>query len=287
MKIPILLSFLTIFIFNACQSQNFDSPPGYDLNHPKVYRMPDELVEISGIAFYDSINDTIYAEQDEEGTIYSIELGGSYIGKATFKDHGDFEDIGIMGEEVIMLRSNGKMYGIPINEMRKGKISTVTKWHHLLPEGEFEGLYANNESRKVYVLCKNCKDIDKDNKKVTGFILKMNKLNELKRDGKFHLNSEKIAQLAGKDEVNFKPSALAFNKSSGLWYVLSSKNKMLVIANKNWKIKAVYLLDPHLYHQPEGLIFDKDQNLYISNEGAKHRLGTIYKFPFQPQTVNE
>lgn len=287
MKLPILFIFLNILTFNACQSQNYYSPPGYDLNHPKVYKMPDELVEISGIAFYDSINDTIYAEQDEEGAIYSIELGGSYIGKATFQDHGDFEDIGIMGEEVIMLRSNRKLYGIPINEVRSGKISTVNTWHHLLPDGEYEGLYADNESKKLYVLCKNCKDIDEDNKKVTGFILKMNELNELKLDGKFQLNSEKIAQIAGKDEVNFKPSALAFNKLSGLWYILSSKNKMLVIANKDWTIKAVYLLDPHLFHQPEGIIFDKDQNLYISNEGDKHNLGNIYKFLFHPEAVNE
>ncbi len=282
MKILSMFSLLVILTTSACQSQDFDSPPGYDLNHPRVYRMPDFLEEISGIAFYDGIHDTIYGEQDEAGTIYRIELGGAYIGKVTFKDHGDFEDIGIMGEEVIMLRSNGKMYGIPIDEVRKGQINTVTKWHHLLPDGEFEGLYADNENKKVYVLCKNCKHIDKDNKKVTGFIFKMNPLNEMTPDGKFHLNAKEIAKKTGEDKVNFKPSALAFNKTEGLWYILSSKNKMLVTANKEWEIKAVYHLDPHLYHQPEGIIFDENKNLYISNEGSKHQSGNIYKLAFRP-----
>ncbi len=42
--------------------------------------------------------------------------------------------------------------------------------------------------------------------------------------------------------------------------------KILVIANSDWSIKNVYRLDASLYNQPEGIAFDKDNNLYISNE---------------------
>ena len=41
---------------------------------------------------------------------------------------------------------------------------------------------------------------------------------------------------------------------------------MLVMADENWKVKSVYPLNPSLFVQPEGIAFDRQQNLYISNE---------------------
>ncbi|MEI9955485.1 MAG: SdiA-regulated domain-containing protein [Ferruginibacter sp.] len=62
------------------------------------------------------------------------------------------------------------------------------------------------------------------------------------------------------------------------WYILSSVNKLLVITDNNWKVQKTYPLDASLFNQPEGIAFDKQGNLYISNEGGDSGKGTILKF---------
>ncbi len=73
-------------------------------------------------------------------------------------------------------------------------------------------------------------------------------------------------QLADAHKIVFHPSALAQNPLTREWFVLSSVNKLLVITDENWKVKSVYPLDPSVFNQPEGIAFDQQQNLYISNE---------------------
>jgi hypothetical protein len=55
---------------------------------------------------------------------------------------------------------------------------------------------------------------------------------------------------------------------------------MLVVADGNWVIKAVYNLNPAIYIQPEGIAFDKQNNLYISNEGGDIHAGNILKITY-------
>ena len=49
-----------------------------------------------------------------------------------------------------------------------------------------------------------------------------------------------------------------------------------------WKIKNVYQLDPAIFHHPEGIAFDEQSNLYISNEGDETQNGNILKFERAP-----
>lgn len=81
--------------------------------------------------------------------------------------------------------------------------------------------------------------------------------------------------------MQFRPSALAKNPKTNEWYILSSTNKLLVVADANWKVKTVYPLDLSLFLQPEGIAFDNQNNLYISNEGDKTSKGTVLKFNYK------
>ena len=72
-----LLLFICMHLINCTGKQQSKSPgpKGYDLSRPLKYELPDELTEISGIAFNKGNADIIYAEQDEKGTLFSFKPG--------------------------------------------------------------------------------------------------------------------------------------------------------------------------------------------------------------------
>ena len=52
----------------------------------------------------------------------------------------------------------------------------------------------------------------------------------------------------------------------------------MVITDANWKVQDVYPLIGNSFYQPEGIAFDAEGNLYISNEGDELSDGNVLKF---------
>ena len=71
----------------------------------------------------------------------------------------------------------------------------------------------------------------------------------------------------------------AKNPVTGEWFIVSAVNQLLVVADSNWTILNSYHLSGNDFNQPEGLAFDRDGNMYISNEGDDVTSGNILKFP--------
>jgi uncharacterized protein YjiK len=255
------------------------SPAGYDLSQPAKYNMPDNLTEISGIAFNQGNPDTMYAEQDEKGELFHFKPGSSDVQHVKFGKSGDYEDLAISNGQVIMLRSDGTLYTFPLKDLTNAEIATKQQ-DNLLPQGEYEGLYADDTDQSVYVLCKHC-SMEKSSKTSTVFNLKLSADGSLKSAGQFDIDVKKIGELAGKKIGAFHPSALSKNPKTNEWYILSSVNKLLVVADASWAVKQVFALNPRVFHQPEGMAFDKQNNLYISNEGDKLSAGNVLKFAFK------
>lgn len=266
--------------FSCMEKPGYTSPPGYNLTQPVKYYMPESLTEVSGIAFHHGKADSLYAEQDEEGKVYYMRLGEKQTNHTIFGKTGDYEDIAILGEQVILLRSDGVLFVFSFKEMRKHEAASVQKWNNMLPSGEYEGLYADEKSSQLYVLCKHC-SVDNTAKTGSGYIFKLQPDGSVKQGGQFRINVKEIEAMLGKKKIAFHPSALAKNTNTNEWYILSSVNKILVVADINWKIKAVYPLKPSLFIQPEGIAFDNQHNLYISNEGDKITPGTVYQFGYK------
>jgi hypothetical protein len=265
----------------SCNGQSRNgSPQGYDLNNPVKYFMPDGLKEISGIAFYRGKPDVLYAEQDEEGRVYYLRPGDKQVNFTKFDKKGDYEDIAILGEQVVVLRSDGVLFVFQFNQVGKPVAASVQKWDNLLPQGEYEGMYADEKTSQLYVLCKHCSD-EKTSKNGGGYIFKLSPNGSLKQSGQFGINVREIEAQLGKKKVQFHPSALAKNLRTNEWYILSSVNKLLVVADAAFKVRAVYPISPSLFLQPEGIAFDNQNNLYISNEGDKITQGTVLKFNYK------
>jgi len=268
----------------CAQKPAYKSPAGYDLTKPVKYKMPDVLHEISGIAFKQGNAGTLYAEEDEHGRVYCMRLGDKTAKYTEFKPTGDFEDMALCGQQVIMLQSKGVLYTLPFTEIGKPQTNTAQKWEGILPEGEYEGLYADEKAQQVYVLCKHC-SIDKTSKSNSGFIFDVAADGTIKRSGDFIVSVKHIEDLSGQDKIRFHPSGLSRNPVTGDWWILSSVNKMIVIADAKWKVREVYTLDPALFTQPEGITFDNQNNLYISNEGSTVP-GNVLKFAYHKTTGN-
>lgn len=278
--ITVVVIVAAMFLGMSCtnKTQVSSSPKGYDLTRPVKYNMHINLTEISGIAFRHGKSDTLYAEEDEDGKVYYFKLGDKQISQSRFAKSGDYEDIAICNNYVVMLRSDGILFTFPFNQLRNKEIGNVQKLKDVLPAGEYEGMYADEKTNQLYVLCKHCSS-DK-NKISSGYILRLQADGSVKPAGGFSINVKTIDQLSNKKRGVFRPSALAKNLNTNEWYILSSVNKMLVVADAGWNVKNVYALNPAVFIQPEGIAFDNQHNLYISNEGDLVSPGNVLKFNY-------
>ena len=278
-----MIILIFIMISTACsQKRNFENPKGYNINNPQKFVMPVSLHEISGIAFYKGNPDTVYAEEDENGKLYYLPPGDKKASYYKFGKHGDYEDVAICNNTVLLLRSNGTLFSFPMSVIHQPEAeeNDVTEWKDLLPKGEYESLYADEMSKRIYILCKNCQD-EKDTKMANGYIFELGNDGKISQNGTFTIDVKEIEALTGEKKIRFHPSALAWNPRTNEWYIISSVNKLLVVTDSNWKVTATYRLNPALYIQPEGIAFDRNGNLYISNEGGDLHSGNILKTPFK------
>ncbi|WP_300602058.1 SdiA-regulated domain-containing protein [Niabella sp.] len=267
----LLFSLATI----SCMGQKeYTSPAGYNLSRPQTFNMPVILDEISGITFANN-SDTLYAIQDENGTVFRFKPGSRDLGTTKFGKKGDYEDVSVSNGNIVVLRSDGSLFAFPLNETTLEEAVSVKEWKKALPPGEYESLYADPVSGDVYALCKQCQ-VDKKTSGVSGYLLQWS-------DGALAVKSSFILDAATlpKDQLKrsaLKPSALTRNPKTGEWYILASVNKLLLVADRNWHIKEAHHLDPSIFPQPEGITFDKTGNLFISNERNQAAYGTVLKF---------
>ncbi len=113
------LSLLITFLAASCVSKGnkvVQNPPGYDLDKPIEYSMPDILQEVSGIAFHKGDNSFVYAQQDEDGKLFKLPLGTKDETKTKFAGKGDYEDVSIINDWVLLLKSNGDVFSFPLSE---------------------------------------------------------------------------------------------------------------------------------------------------------------------------
>jgi len=283
----LLLAFFCISCVNGKRDENADadtksastekSTLPYDLENPTKYNMPQNLFEISGIVFHNGDPKQVFAIQDEDGDLFYLGLNDKESKFTKFGGKGDYEDLTIIKDQIIVLKSNGELHMFPIADINKAEVDNVVKIKDLVPKAEYEGIATDEKAGKVYILTKGSKD-DEKNKATSIYAFDFQQDNSLKASGTFNLPFDEVEKLSGEKKVKFKPSALAKNPATGEWYILSSVNKLLVVADADFKIKATYPLKGGNFNQPEGIAFDKDNNLYISNEGGTLAAGDILAF---------
>jgi hypothetical protein len=239
---------------------------GYDLSQPRKFLMSYDLREISGIVLLNGNSDSLYAIEDEDGKLFFFHPGDGKYDYVKFGKKGDYEDVTILNDkEFVVLRSDGSLYVFPIGYVKNMVRDSVQEYEHILPEGEYEGLFGDTGGRLI-ALCKNCKT-DDQRKEVSGYVLKPDGNNRLGITEHFQIDVSGLQLTGNGERPKFHPSCIARHPLTREWYLISSVNKVLLILDEQWKVLASYRLDPGLFKQPEGLAFDRKGNMYISNEG--------------------
>lgn len=297
--IPILA-----FLFMNCKSQliQAQSPKvyPYSINEPQSsLEMPIELKEISGLTFSPN-GEHLCAINDEQGIIFFInKKTGEVERQVKFHGQGDYEGIETVGNKIFVIKSTGTVY--EVSDLEKEEVKPKKTKYILKKPNDSEGLALDEKNNRLLVACKSescfhesclihtCKTkraiyaLDLETNKIDpepAFEIDLSELQAFLKNNKTANELEvfkKFITLEG-DIIPFHPSALAVHPKSGDIYILSSKGKTMMILNSEGKIIALEKLDKKIHTQPEGIVFDKDGTLYISNEGKKGKNGTISIF---------
>lgn len=274
----LLLSVSILIIVFGCKPGNqYQDIINYDIKHPVVFFMPSMLNEISGIAFTNESSDSIYAIQDEDGKVFHFYPGNKAISHTRFSKKGDYEDVAICRDFIIILKSDGTLFSFPKSEINSKETGRVKESKNILPNGEYESLYADDVTNNLYALCKDCNE-NKKGQRIAGHILQVDKGGNLLLKSNFLIDLQNMHDLSTDKRAHFKPSAMAKNNKTKEWYIISSVHKLLLITTESWLPLHVYSLNPALFTQPEGIAFDDDNNLYVANEMGNGKNGTILKF---------
>jgi len=271
----------------------------YQLDEPvEAFKLPNKLREISGLGI-DAAGKYLYAVQDEDGDLFLINsTTGEVEQEGKFHKSGDYEGVEIANGRVFVVKSSGTLYEV-IN-FKTDNQELVKHKFTFNKNSDIEGLGYDPIANRLLISCKGKAGKGEEfefKKGIFGLDLTTMKLDEApiytisveEVKAFLELNHhilEKVDKLVKLfqpgEEFIFGPSGLAVHPKTGDVYITSSVGKLLVVLQRDGKIKHMIKLKKKIHEQPEGIVFAQDGTLYISNEG-KDGKGKIYKFAYQGQ----
>lgn len=238
-----------------------DQPKAYEILN--TWTLPGELDEISGI---DWIGDNKLAcIQDEDGIIFIYNLETSKVEKRIeFADAGDYEDIRIVGDAAYILRSDGEIFEVQNYLSKKPKTNIHSNF--LSKKQNLESLAWDEAHNRLLLAIKDREPGDDSYKGVYEFLLDEKSLAE-NPVFRLDMKDRMLANRKTKLRKKLQSSALSIHPGNKNFYILDGRAPQLVIADEKMNFKKRYALDDDDFEQAEGLTFDENNRLFISNEG--------------------
>lgn len=229
------------------------------------WNLPPILQEVSGISYLG--NDEVACIQDEDGNIFIYNLETSEItSRIPFGEGGDYEDITVIEDTAYVARSDGKLYKV-VN-FREENPDIDTYQISGLDINEMESLEFDATNNRLLFAVK-----EYNNRKATKGIYtfdlstkKVNKERHFTLDGSDEIY---VKLRGGRSSEIIRPSSIRFHPTTGELYVLEGNQPKLMILDREGNEVKIHLLDPETFPQPEGLTFDDENRLYISNESRR------------------
>ncbi len=272
LPLPLLAIFTVWLPLSSCEGQHpaashhtlTDMKLPYKFDAPdKVFWLPPELVEISGLSLFEEERYLI-AVQDEWGHFFKIDRQtGEVLPSIPFGTDGDYEGIEFVGEHLYIVNSSGTLFrltqpGSPQQE--------VKAFENFLNESyDVEGLGYDRESHSLLLVCKEHPH-GKEDRMIYAFDLNTHRLG---KKPVFQIQQDSIRSLSTEKIKTFKPSGIARHPHTKDYYILSAAADMLLVMNSEGSITHLVSLPKKQHYQPEGICFASDGTLYISDEGSK------------------
>ena len=259
-----VLLFAGGLIFSFDRKGNFSNSEDYSYTIDAKWKLPDILEEVSGIEWIG--NNKIACVQDEDGIIFIYNLYSHKIEKEIkFAGPGDYEGIAIDDKTAYVLRSDGSIF--KVQQFQSSKPIT-TKYHTFLTEDQnVEGLCLDKMNNRLLLALKDEDLIKKDFKGVYAFDLSQDILLE-RPVFELDLKDDLLSESGEKISKRLRPSEIEIHPNSSDIYILDAKAPKLLILDPKGIIKKVYKFNENEFSQPEGISFQPDGTLYISNEAG-------------------
>lgn len=265
-----------------------NDPPKYDFDEVEtVFFLDPILNEISGLA-YNTTAHNLLAHNDEQGFFFELNIDdGSILSKKKFAKPGDYESIEFLDNSIIIAKRNGTLY-------KYNLLTKETEIHktELSRRNNIEGLCYDKKASSFLLACKG-QALDKSQSKKEKCIYEFDiasstlleeprliiKDDELKDwvENNYQATSKKDLKKKLSRVKEFSPSGLSFTNNQEALFVISAKGSTIMIFDKNLELSSIQFLNKKTIPQPEGICFDKEDNLYISTEGQGFQ-GKIFKF---------
>lgn len=268
------LAFASIQCNTKAEKLDLQSPDGYNMKAASQFKLPLELDEISGVAYFPS-DSSVFAINDEKGWLYKIKRG-MQIKTWKFSKGADFEDVVLLDNVFYVLQSNGNIIRLSFDMQNNVTVQQYYFDQSGESKNEFEILYYDSTKNRLILICKDCESDKKKSLTTFSFDPSTGKYT----GSTFTINVSEIAAAIGEKKISFKPSAASINPQNGLLYIISAINKLLVITDVNGNFKNVYRIDPGIFKQPEGITFTPSGGMIISNEAADTGVADILYFSY-------
>lgn len=243
----------------------------------QTFALDPTLAEISGLAPASAT--TVFAHNDEYAIIHELDIATGAIvrsfalGKPTIA--GDFEAIGVAGQYVYLITSDGKLYEAPIKKHRERARFTVYDTG-LADVCEIEGMAVDPHAEVFLLLCKNAA-LDKKNNRLTIYRWTIaNRLEEQKPWLQIPL-AEVIPE--GSKRKNFKASELQRDPKTGNLLILDANAGAILEITAQGGPVAYRALAPHTHSQAEGLALMPGGAIIVGDESRGNARGrlTVYR----------
>ncbi len=291
------ISLLACFSLTACfyRSANMGKATlakeaiGYTFSEPaKVFDLPKQLVEVSGLSYRD---DKLYTLNDEEGIIFTLDPSdGNILAKNEITGLGDYEGICSWADTTVIIKSKGHLIFYDESNKTTKKINTQLKSEH-----NVEGLCLDQSRKNLLIAGKGVPYNNAINQRAI-YIYPLADLEQTDL-AIFHMihvdtlyawykhrygltsNIEQNQKIE-KRIKSFAPSSIAIHPINHSIYISSSKGKFILMLDKDLNIQRIALLDKTVIEQPEGLCFSPSGTLFLSSEG-KQNPGRIFVYEME------
>ena len=247
------------------QQQAFALP--YDLKEPtRSVQLDPRLQEISGLSQMPGNSSLLCGVHDEAGVLYFLRKeDGSVFCEIVFREKGDFEGVELVGKKAYAIKSDGELFEINYKNAKKPKIKSQPTG--LTKEQDIEGICYDEKNDQLLFITKQDPKVSSTKRVVYALPDDFDEDDRVKPI--FEIDPvalDSVQQSPKKDSDAFSPSGIAIDPDTDLIYIVSSASKQLGVFDRQGKMVIVASLDKQIFTQPEGITFDEDGNLYISNE---------------------